>query len=405
MKLVIVAALVTLIALLGSRLTFLRIRLPLGIQNIFLTGSEYVLVGLLLGVGVLDILDAPTLRGLEPFLGLGLSWIGMLFGIQWEFRRILRIPARVFGIAACQSLVTAAVVGVAIYLVLSASGYETGPLLWLTVVAVAAAASDTGHSGLTLAARDTSPDNRPLARLLQNVSNIDGLLGLVAFGVATCFALPHPGSLGLVAYLGPMTYPGPVWVAVTVLLGGTVGLLVVALAAGRLRADQMRLVTLGAVAFSGGVALHLGLSPLLVNLVAGIVVANLARHRALAAIRTELLRGERAIYILFLVLVGAQWQWGGAVALGLAGVYLVGRILGKAGGGLVAASFFLPASLRGLGLGLLPQGGMAVAIVVNLHLLHPSPLSQAAISVVVVGLLVFEILSPAVVRRLLVRLP
>ena len=41
MKLVVVAALVTIIAFVGSRISFARIRLPLGVENLFLTGSEY----------------------------------------------------------------------------------------------------------------------------------------------------------------------------------------------------------------------------------------------------------------------------------------------------------------------------------------------------------------------------
>ncbi len=391
MKLIIVAALVTLIALLGSRLTFLRIRLPLGLENIFLTGTEYVLVGLVLGRSLLDVVDARTLDGLEPFLGLGLAWIGLLFGIQWEIRRVVRIPLQAFGIAACQSVVTSLLVGAAAFGLFSAGGHPVGPALWLAVVAIAAAASDTGQSGLALAARDVDAVGRPLIRLLQNVSNIDGLIGVLAFGLVTCLIVPHPGP------------PGSVWVGVALLLGAILGLLIVALAASRLRDDQMRLVILGAVTFSGGLSLYLGLSPLFVNLVAGVVVANLARHRALAAIRSELLEGERAIYILFLVLVGAQWQFEGDLVLLLGVAYLAGRAAGKAVGGSAASRLFLPAQVRGLGLGLLPQGGMAVALVVNLHLLRPSVLSEAAISVVVAGLLVFEFVGPSMVRRLLVR--
>ncbi len=70
----------------------------------------------------------------------------------------------------------------------------------------------------------------------------------------------------------------------------------------------MLLVVMGAITFSGGLALYLSLSPLLVNLIAGVVVANLARGRARAGIRNVLMRGEHSIYILFLILVGACWK-------------------------------------------------------------------------------------------------
>ncbi len=73
MKLVVVAALVTIIAILGSRLSFTRLRLPIGLENLFLTGTEYVLVGCFLGSAALNLLDTATLQSLHPFMGLGLS--------------------------------------------------------------------------------------------------------------------------------------------------------------------------------------------------------------------------------------------------------------------------------------------------------------------------------------------
>ena len=389
MKLVIVAVLVTLISLLGSRLSFQSIRFPLGIRNIFLTGGEFVLVGLLLGGSALDILDRETLQGMGPFLCLGLSWIGLLFGIQWEWRRVTRIPVQVFGVATCQSLVTAAVVGVCIYLAARYTVGAVGAAAWVPVVAVAAAASDTAQSSLALATRGARHAARPVVRLLQNISNIDAVYGVLAFGLVCCFAVPHA------------SLPGIAWVGITVLLGLVVGLLTVSLTARRLRDDQTRLVVLGIVAFSGGISLTLGLSPLLVNLIAGAIIANLARHRALAAIRNELLRGERAVYIVFLLLLGAGWKLGSPYMAVLAPVYLASRAAGKILGGLVASRALLPQSLPRLGLGLLPQGGMALAIVANLQLVSPSALSDAAISVVIIGMFLFESISPSFVRRVL----
>ena len=389
MKLVIVAALVVAIALVGSRRSFVRLRLPLGVENLFLTGAEYVLVGLLLGGAVFNLLDGSTLRGLYPFMGLGLSWIGILFGVQWEFRRLARIPISVLGIALLQALVTVVVVGVPFYLLFQQVFAYPGEVAFIGALTLAAAASDTAQSGLALVARNVSPAGRPLMQLLQNISHLDGLVGVIAFGLISCLAIPH-GDIA-----------APFWIGISAGLGLVVGLFVVALTAYRLEDEEMLLVVLGAVIFSGGLALYLNLSPLLVNLIAGTVVANLARRRAQAGIRKVLLEGERSIYILFLILVGAGWHIGSIWIGGLVLFYLVVRTLGKMLGGFLSSRLFLPQSVPGLGLGLLSHGGMAVAIVVNLHQIHRSELTDVVISVVLLGMLFSELFSPTLVRRTL----
>ena len=84
MKIVVGVALVILIALLGSRRTFTKVKLPLAARHIYLTGTEYILVGLCLGGLLLDLLDQASLKGLDPLLFLSLGWIGLMFGIQLE---------------------------------------------------------------------------------------------------------------------------------------------------------------------------------------------------------------------------------------------------------------------------------------------------------------------------------
>ena len=395
MKLVSAAILIVVIAFVGSRLSFVHIRLPLGIRNLFLTGIEYLLVGLLLGGAALDLLDAPTLDGLYPFMGMGLSWIGMLFGIQWEFRRLSHIPPRVFGIALVQSLITIFVVVVPFFLLFRLLFSHETELLLVGAVTLAAAASGTASSGLALFARNTRSSARPLMRLLKNVSNIDDLVGLTAFGLISCLAVLHPGTSTVI------------WIGISMGLGLTVGLLVVVLTTYRLKDDEMLLVVMGAITFSGGLALYLSLSPLLVNLIAGVIVANMARGRARAGIRNVLLRGEHSIYIIFLILVGAGWRIDSVWLLALVPVYVLVRTLGKTLGGFVSVRLFLRESraVSGLGLGLLSHGGMAVAIVVNLHQIHRSELTDAVISVVLPGILVSELIAPASTRRLLEKIP
>jgi hypothetical protein len=391
MKLVVVAALVAVIALLGSRISFVRIKLPLGLANLHLTGTEYVLVGLLLGGTFLDLLDAPTLEALFPILGLGLSWIGMLFGVQFEIRRLTHIPATVYIITLLQATVTMAAVAVPFYFLFSTLfGYQQEFVI-IGALSLAAAASDTGQSGIALLARRSPSRARPTLRLLQNIAHMDGLVGVIAFGLISCLGTLHGGSS---AYW---------WIGVSLGLGLAVGLLMSALTSYRLSSEETLLVVIGGVAFGGGLALYLNLSPLLVNLISGMVIANVGRARARTGIRDVLLGGERSIYILFLVLVGAGWQVGSYQIVVLVLVYLIARTLGKTVGGYMSVRMLLPGSTfpRGLGLGLLSHGGIAVAIVVNLHQIYRSELTDLVISIVLIGMLASELVSPMLTRRVL----
>ena len=88
MKLLIAIAIIALISVAGSKISFLERRLPLGFRNILLTGSEYIFIGMLIGGMGLNILDIPTMEMLQPFLIFGLSWIGFLYGVQLRQSRV-----------------------------------------------------------------------------------------------------------------------------------------------------------------------------------------------------------------------------------------------------------------------------------------------------------------------------
>jgi hypothetical protein len=72
MKLLLSIVVIVVIALMGSRLTFLNRRLPLGFKNILFTGAEYIFIGIILGRMGLNLIDTRSLNNLEPFLIFGL---------------------------------------------------------------------------------------------------------------------------------------------------------------------------------------------------------------------------------------------------------------------------------------------------------------------------------------------
>ncbi|MBC8231583.1 cation:proton antiporter [bacterium] len=393
MKLIIVVALIFLIALVGSRRTFARVKLPLGAQHIFLTGTEFIFVGLFLGGVFLNILDEKMIKELHPFLSLGLAWIGLLFGIQLDFRKLIRFPIQYFLVAMLQAIFTLLVVFFPFYFILDRFFPSESNLIFVALV-LSAAAAPTAQSALALVPRDDAQHGRRLMRLLRYVSGMDGLVGLVILGFVLCFSEFHTvGGEGFLA-----TWQ---WLLISIGLGVVIGFIFHVLTSSRVASEELLLVVLGMIIFSGGIALYLNLSPLFVNFIIGMVIANLSHAKN--RIASILLSGEKSVYIIFLILVGATWHLGSAWAFALAGIYFVIRLIGKICGGYLATRMFktvlnVPASV---GLGLVSQGGMAIVIVINFQQVYHSVLTNVVVTMVLLATLVNEIISPALAQRVL----
>ena len=141
----------------------------------------------------------------------------------------------------------------------------------------------------------------------------------------------------------------------------------------------------------------------------GAVVANLARDRT--RVFTALQRWEQPIYLVLLILAGAllrlpSWWIAPAVV-----AYTALRTLGKlVGFGAVARAtplgFTLP---RGSGLGLLPQGGISLAMAISLVLALDGRLppiagldgATALFAVVVLGVVLSELAGPVLTMQVL----
>ena len=81
-----------------TRLTRPALHYPL-LDGILATGVPFVLLGAVLGPG-LGVLDAATLRILDPVTALGIGWVGASFGARLEWRMLRRISSRTWLVGA-----------------------------------------------------------------------------------------------------------------------------------------------------------------------------------------------------------------------------------------------------------------------------------------------------------------
>lgn len=386
------------VAFIGSRWSFTAVRLPGARGRVYLTGTEYLLVGLALGPLMLGLLDGPTIKGLTPLINLALGWIGLTLGVQLEWARVRGFPRQYLLLSALQGVGALVVVTLAIAQlgwVLPLPRFNTR-LPWFLVLA--ATAVPTSPTFLALLQRQQAHRQSRLLEALRFVAGTDAVLGVAVFGLLVC--LQRTDSLLGLAYLAPAQH-----MVLSVLLGLMLGLMLHRLTRLRCSKEELLLFVVGLVLFGAGAASYLRLSPLLVTLVAGLLLANV--RGAKLRLNRALARLERPVGLAVLIVAGAMATFSNVswpVALLLALPYCLFRVVGKLAGGRLGAALTSRATPlpRMVGLGLVSQGGVAAAMVVSFHAAggHDAGL---VLDIVVLSIAINELISPALARWLLGR--
>jgi hypothetical protein len=394
MKIFIGLLILIFLAFSGYHLTFRRFRMPLFARRFYLTGTEYLFLGLLLGPQFLNLLDAQTLSGLEPLTALVLGWAGLLFGFQFEISKLRRFPLEFFAGAIMEGIITFTWVFVGIFTVLYLLGDMTASAKPILAIALASASACTAQTALALLPSDTAARHRLTVKLLSYLSGIDGLVTLICFG--TVFLI-RPRSVMFPSWVGQAGWGLFVW------LGASLGLSLLYLMffTRHRKENELILIVIGVAVFTSGTASALHFSPLLTNFFVGFCLVNLSRERE--RIFNILIRVEKPVYLLILVFLGVNWQFDSVLVLGLAAVYCLWRGLGKFLGGFVVTrlSPALEQYPSRLGFGLLEMGGLSLAMLLDFLQQFPGDIMVSGVSVVLVAVIYNGFLSSGFLEQLL----
>lgn len=367
-------ALLILAGFLGGKVVN-RVKLPA------VTG--YLLAGVLLGGSVLGLVDGRTVAALQPINNIALGLIAFIIGGEFSFSNLKRLGAGVMLIA--------------VFEVLGALAVVTGAMALLFKMPLAQAlifgaiSSATAPAATVLVIRELKAKG-PLTDTLLAVVAIDDALCVMAFGLAGAVAaiLTTPGATLLSGILGPLVNIGG-----SILLGVLIGV-ALTIASRRLRnSTDLLVIVVGTVFLSSGAGELLRLSPLLTTMAFGCTLVNLTRERsakAFAAVKSL----DTPIYVAFFTLAGASLELGYLWHVGLIGIgYIVARVVGKAAGaGLGAVMGKSPAVVRNfLGLGLVPQAGVAIGVTMIARQQFPG-MAQLLTTVILGSVVVYELVGP-----------
>lgn len=393
-RLLLAIVIISVVAILGSRIISRGRRLPFGLNHLLISGTAYIFLGMALGRMGLDVFDEATLAQLQPALLFALAWIGFLFGLQFEVRQLRRLPRFYFSITAVQAVVTFVVVTLPVYLLLDWYYPSSSLFLLAQAVILGSTACCSSQSALAIAAQAQNLANRPLLQLLRYISSVDGLFGLSFFALAICAMAGTAGS-------GSVAAAAIQWLFATLLMAGAPALILIILSRTRLVRQEFSLFLVGAVMLCAGMAHTIHHTPLISGMICGVLVANFSRHRlrALAVVMPS----EKPIYIILLMIIGAGWRLSFDFSMVVMAAYFALRLLGKLAGVRAATFAFRPQyPVPGrLGLGLVSEGGLAIAIIISYRLLHASAVSDALVTIIIFSVLFGELIGPRLILGLI----
>ena len=402
-----------LVALIVSAFVISRLLHRYAERVALVSGIEYAVVGVLIGpLMPFGLIAEETLASLDLLVTLLLGLIGFMVGLHARdaLRRFEHFLAG--SVAALITSLTVAVVTLGLIQVLQPQ-YLADPTpmfaipvfadatrlyelwaseeaLWLALT-LGAAAAIASSTAIQAAAERWRAEGPPVI-LLHDIASAGQVMAILLFGLALAGDRAVEASAGYGLSLVE-------WAMLTGSAGAITGLLFTIFIGGAEDDLRLYLATLGVVIFAAGIGAALGVSPLFVNLVAGLTVAATSAHGD--RLRDNLDRLRRPASILLLVFAGIAWR----PVTGWMWIVPAAYLLTRVGTRLVASRFAVSTFVHGVefrrvGGGLIGQGSLAAAIALSYAQGHPQR-GDIVLTAVLVPMLITDLFAVRTLRRVL----
>ncbi len=346
--------------------------------------TGYVLVGLLLGPSFLNFICPEMIQSLGIIKILGISTIALIVGGELEINKIKVLGKSVLCISTLQVLVAFVTVFLALFFILR--------LPLPIAVLLGAIATTTAPSAIIAVISELKAKGTMTSTLVGVVAFADTLC-IILFGIALAVASTLVADTSGGGPLAALMLPAVELVG-SIGLGALSGYLLTHLCYKNVPKTYTLTLLISFAFLNSGVAYLFHLSPLLVNMVTGFVVANThARPRHIFNVLEEV---EFPIFVVFFALAGAALHlqvlidnW--LIVL----VYSVFRVAGMAGGAYLGAYLSSKEKnvRRYLGLAIFSKAGIGIGFVLMVQARLPE-LAALVTAVELSAIVIFQLLGP-----------
>jgi PTS system fructose-specific IIC component len=353
--------------------------------------TGWIGAGIALRALALPGLDSASLDDFTPFVDFVLGFIAFTVGAKLRFQRLRNAEKRLALLLFGEALITPTVV---LLVLVSLGGLRVDVAMLLAAIAIA------GSPGSTLV---VIRESRAKGLLSKTLSAASGLIDMVAIGTFTfCAAWLSRQEAGGGHALAAVGFE----FGLALVIGLGCSLVIVALTWRLVSPAFVGPATVALILAAWGFAEVFEVSSILACTFAGMALANLQQGTARTA-EAYLRPFGGVLFAGFYTLVGMHLDFALVVPmLGLVFVYFAARAVGKSLSAFVSMHLAeVPHRVRNnLGLALLPQGGVAVGLILELH--TDPQLAGIADTVAALGLAALainELLGPAATRFSLAR--
>ncbi len=312
-----------------------------------------ILVGVLLGP-VLHIFDHATVAEMQPITAFALGLMAVAVGSHLHLRKLKPAKTRLLLLLAFELTLTPVLVFGAVRIV--GGSWEMGLLLATLTISTAPAT-------ILAIVKETRSKGVFVKTLVAAVA-LNNIAAIALFELAhtvTRDILDPEVAYGLLETIGhPLST-----VLLSVLLGGGIGILLIAVTRNVVRSDRLTALSMIAILLTAGIATQFDMfSTLLACLFLGVVLANLTPDKEEIG-HHAFENFESAIFAVFFTLAGMELDFSYLVQGGLLALVVFGaRFVGKVGSGF--ASMKLAGATQShqqwLGIAMIPQAGLAVGL-------------------------------------------
>lgn len=352
--------------------------------------TGYLLAGLIIGPSILKIIPESNIYELEYISEIALGFIAFHIGESFEIKHIKKLAKNVISITLFQAVITVILVFIGVYFV-------TNDIIFSILVAAISAAT---APAATLMVIKEYRSKGSLTDTLVSVVALDDIICIILFSIAVAVSnILLSGSINFItAVIHPL-----VEIFGSIILGGLLGIIIVYTVNRKTRKDMILVIPITLIVIGIGISQRFELSILLTCASIGAVVANVCklRNRVFDTIDYFAI----PIYILFFTFSGMHLDLGILKDLGVIGiVYIVvrsvGKIFGAYLGGVVTKAE--PKIKNYLGLGLLPQAGVAIGLAVIASDTFPE-LGVRITNLIMAAVFFYEIIGPVLTKKILIK--
>lgn len=344
--------------------------------------TAYLIAGVLIGPGVLNLLNADAVSSFSLITSTALGFIAFSIGDQFKLSTLKSIGKPALIITVLESVGAVVLVDTVTIL----CGFPKA-----MCVTLGALAASTAPAATLMVVRQYKADG-PLTRMLLPVVAADDAIGLIAYSISINIAIAMVNNEAFSVY---STLCVPLMqIAAALGIGALLGI-ILGLSHRYFRSHTNRMSIAIALIFLGvALADKWGLSSLLLCMAMGALYVNCNKDSE--RVLTSIDDWTYPLFMLFFVISGASLDLGALPKVGLLGIiYVVTRFTGKWIGSYIGAAMTKQPDVikKNLGFSLMPQAGVAIGMA-TLALQQLPGYGAQVQTVILAATLIYELIGP-----------